>query len=51
MKYKGSRIQPVGPLDFVELLKRLPHGSRMPTYQKVSLGELRVQGFKGVEEK
>jgi hypothetical protein len=43
MKYKGSRIQPVGPLDFVE--------SRMPTYQKVSLGELRVQGFKGVEEK
>jgi hypothetical protein len=27
----------VGPLDVVELLKRLPCGSRMPTYKKASI--------------
>jgi hypothetical protein len=27
--FKGSRVQPLGPLDQVELLKRLPLGSRI----------------------
>jgi hypothetical protein len=30
----SDALQPVGPLDFVELLKRLPVRSRMPTYIK-----------------